>query len=847
MDLHADAAKAIADGNFDRAMDLLAPLVRAEPLNHRAWALLATLETLLDDPESAGVCQSNALDALQDEIEAAERLVADWKSEMAIEALAGLWPYVRQYRQWNGRIEVPFWEVFGDALVQQQQSVRAEICFGLALKLRRRLMPSDLTGLGGIFQRLWATAFQQNLHGRARRRIRTAIRLFRSGQASRQTLGNAYGSLATLESEMANRDEANRAFSAALECFGGEGTAELKAYLLAKRATLYLRERDYGRARSDFEAALEIARPLGGQVLFDVAVDAASYDHQIGEFLKDEEHLRAALARVDEAESTGLVSPKSYATRGVILRALKQFEPARRHFLAALAGYRSFEEPDLLSQAHVAWNLGGAIAGMGHHRRALRLIKWARPRLLAFYGADHPSLLNQQVTEAALLHRMGDTAGARSHLRHVLEMERLVLKRVVRKDIPLELVAHQRLSVEAFQAYAGLTLAALGECGAGDILDAALLTSGAARYAFAAASREDPQEQPPSDALDLPVGICLAVFLRIFTPVAPRDPSAWSTEWEGARVICVLHHKSVGTRLLALGDAGRFNRQMETWGRNILSGKAVSAPRGLTSAFQKIRSLCGNARLITMQCGLPAGIPFILCDPDFPAADIEGNWGSVTTAKSHTPGPALLVASGDFIRGSAGKIAGSAHILQELGRARGPDAVELYDGDATPDHIISALSRRPKRVHIIAHGDVAPGSTIDAFSGAALLFPNNNQNKRLTARHVATLDLRGVDLVILSACSTGTGQVLEGEGAASLASGFLQAGVQAVIASLWPVGNAETSTFMAQFYQVLDDFPTAEALHITQMRMRKSGLPVRDWAGWRLYARNLSAAVQALG
>ena len=62
----------------------------------------------------------------------------------------------------------------------------------------------------------------------------------------------------------------------------------------------------------------------------------------------------------------------------------------------------------------------------------------------------------------------------------------------------------------------------------------------------------------------------------------------------------------------------------------------------------------------------------------------------------------------------------------------------------------------------------------------------------LTAEDVSTLDLQGTWLVTLSACDTGSGEARAGEGVMGLRRGFIQAGAQNLLMTLWPIDRKST-------------------------------------------------------
>ena len=72
-----------------------------------------------------------------------------------------------------------------------------------------------------------------------------------------------------------------------------------------------------------------------------------------------------------------------------------------------------------------------------------------------------------------------------------------------------------------------------------------------------------------------------------------------------------------------------------------------------------------------------------------------------------------------------------------------------------------------------------------------------------TAYEIMATDLRGTELVTLSACETGRGELAAHHGIMSLQQAFLTAGAQSVLASLWQVDDLSTSLWMKEFYRDL--------------------------------------------
>ncbi len=89
----------------------------------------------------------------------------------------------------------------------------------------------------------------------------------------------------------------------------------------------------------------------------------------------------------------------------------------------------------------------------------------------------------------------------------------------------------------------------------------------------------------------------------------------------------------------------------------------------------------------------------------------------------------------------------------------------------------------------------------------------------LTALEVLGLNLEGTDLVTLSACETGVGDIQVGEGVYSLNRAFQEAGAKNVLSTLWSVADEQTQQFMQNFYTlVLNGKTPQQALQETQLK-----------------------------
>jgi CHAT domain-containing protein len=122
--------------------------------------------------------------------------------------------------------------------------------------------------------------------------------------------------------------------------------------------------------------------------------------------------------------------------------------------------------------------------------------------------------------------------------------------------------------------------------------------------------------------------------------------------------------------------------------------------------------------------------------------------------------------------------------------------------DATKNELLLTDLGRYRFIHFATHGLLPVESGIKEPALILSYEGKRQDDMLLTLSEILELKLRA-DMVVLSACNTGSGQVTRAEGVASLGSAFLAAGASSVMVSLWQVADSSTALLMEEFYRNL--------------------------------------------
>jgi CHAT domain-containing protein len=219
------------------------------------------------------------------------------------------------------------------------------------------------------------------------------------------------------------------------------------------------------------------------------------------------------------------------------------------------------------------------------------------------------------------------------------------------------------------------------------------------------------------------------------------------------------------------------------------------------------------------------------------------------------------IESWDVLANTAKETTQIAATLKKFGFAT--NRLHGYDATEEAFHKLSSTGSSPRVIHIATHGFFLPDpkesfkefeknvykQSDNPLIRSGLILAGGNhawntgksikpgfQDGILTAYEISQTNLSNTELVVLSACETGLGDIQGNEGVYGLQRAFKIAGVKYLIMSLWQVPDSHTSAFMTQFYKnwLENKMTIPDAFRQTQQEMRERFLDPYSWAGFVL-------------
>ena len=282
----------------------------------------------------------------------------------------------------------------------------------------------------------------------------------------------------------------------------------------------------------------------------------------------------------------------------------------------------------------------------------------------------------------------------------------------------------------------------------------------------------------------------------------------------------------------------------------------------------------GRTLVDTPAAGEQGKQAIIFADPDYDLSPSAVQTATQSLLGKSTTAAWRLPSAGASTLGRAIRLPGTATEAETI-KPKLQSYAEIqpkaYTGQWALEAVFKAV-RRPRVMVISTHGFFLPDQELSSDESdersdrpgqtregkplenpllrCGLLFAGCNEQGAtsedgiLTGLELVGADLRGTELVVLSACETGLGQVQNGEGVAGLRQAFQLAGTQGVVATLWQIPDRETAQLMSNFFGALSEgqtktaaLRTAQRMIIESRRERSGAAHPFFWAAFTLTGR----------
>lgn len=652
-----------------------------------------------------------------------------------------------------------------------------------------------------------------------------------------------------LLSRLGDHEGAFEDYVAALARFRSEQNRYFESFLLIDIGDNLLRRGQPERAIEEYETSLSLYRAAGnprGTMLVEEGIGRALLD--LGDDVQAERRLRRALKLAAEVGDD-----HGWARIAAVLgdRLLRRSAPAEAEALlaravnvAAAKGLLEEQFRAMLGLARTRRDLSRRVDALDGYRATLDLLDRIRDQLssesqhLTFaesrnvaYRETVDLLLDGPATEAAVREAFSVAERARSRAL-------------------LELMQHARLAgaKRTPERHRG-RLAILARLSRAQ---SALLAARDDREAAAAfrRAREELERFDLEEASSLPV----AAHPRPLGLDALRERATagrtLAVYWIGPGRSCLWCVRDGTVSFVELGAYDELTRAIEAYRAAIVREPGLDNPPG---AWQEAAaSLARMLRIDHALAGVDGGTLLVVPDGPLHGIPLE----PLITGESNERGPVLLgdrfdlvyLPSASFLAleathadpegglrlfalgdprtpAPAAPLPGARDEVRRIARAFAADRVEIRLGArATKDGLQAHAAVVADLLHIAARTvtpEEQPGAT-----GIALAPDAPGSDGLLRPHEIASLTLHA-RLVVLSACGTGLGRPVAGEGLHSLARAFLIAGVPAVVTSQWDISDRATAELMERLYRGLAaGEPAPRALARAARELRRDSLPL---------------------
>ncbi len=295
-----------------------------------------------------------------------------------------------------------------------------------------------------------------------------------------------------------------------------------------------------------------------------------------------------------------------------------------------------------------------------------------------------------------------------------------------------------------------------------------------------------------------------------------------------------------------LGRAALIDEHVETFRKVLQTKQAI--PTALYDAVMRpvAAKLGSTRRLVLAPAGILNLIPFgALFDGRHYLVE-QYDLHYVTTGRDLLPSPAVppvAITPVTIVASPTGDEVPGAELEADVLVGFFPKAHVLRGDEATETNVRAI--ERPLVLHLATHGffGVARNERDNPMFRSGLNLADITQvevdpdldDGQLTAYEVSGMDLRGTQLVVLSACGTGLGEVDSSEGVFGLRRAFATADARTTVMSLWEVSGTTTQRLMEAYYlKLAEGMGRGEAMQAVQLEMLRSEehRHPKDWAAF---------------